>query len=584
MAEVSKEIIAAKEKAEADLLKRPGVTGVDIGYKEVGGQPTNIIAIRVLVEKKKPVTGKDRIPGEIDGHPTDVIERKFELHQFRARKPVSELVPEVDSGTYTPLKGGISIGPCRAVGGFVYAGTLGAIVTDNVSGKHMLLSNFHVICIDNNFHVGDTQTQPSRVDGGACPTGVVGNLARESLGGSVDCAVAEITGSRGVSCEIVEIGTVAGTNTASLGQAVRKRGRTTGLTYGTVDSIALSVNIDYGPGIGVKTLTNQIGVKPDLTHNPKFGDHGDSGSVVVNSAREVVGLHFAGDNTGYGIANPIAAVLSALNVRICTGVVKKIETKELKDIKEIHKEKLEVKEHKDKVEIKEHKAEAKELKDAHKEKIEVKEISKPEHPEKPIGKEKDGKEIKEGGFEGPGPGGPGDPGPSAGGGKLSDLPKLPKIEKVEKTEIKDFAKTEKPEIKEHTKIEKPENKNEAKEHKNEAKDHKDAKHEKLEKNENKDHKDAKHEKNEKPEKLEKNENKDHKDLKNEKLEKNENKDHKDAKHEKTEKNEAKDHKDLKHEKLEKPEKLEQKEIGKAEPRRETHWQGEGRQRNQGRRV
>jgi len=289
MAEVSKEIVAAKEKAEAKLLKLPGVTGVDIGYKEVGGKPTNIIAIRVLVEKKKPdPSPSEKIPEEIDGHPTDVIERKFELHQFRARKAITELVPEADTGTYTPLKGGISIGPCRAVNGFVYAGTLGAIVRDNQSGKHMLLSNFHVMCVDNNFHVGDTQAQPSLVDGGACPAGVVGTLARQSLGGSVDCAVADISGTRGESCEIVEIGTVTGTNTASLGQAVRKRGRTTGLTYGLVDSISLSVNIDYGPGIGVKTLTNQIGVKPDTAHNPKFGDHGDSGSVVVNNAREVV--------------------------------------------------------------------------------------------------------------------------------------------------------------------------------------------------------------------------------------------------------------------------------------------------------
>src|SRR5438132_13428515 len=107
MAEVSKEIVAAKEKAEADLLKLPGVTGVDIGYKEVGGKPTGIIAIRVLVEKKKPTpSAKEKIPEQIEGHPTDVIERKFELHQMRARKAVTELVPEADTTTYTPLKGG----------------------------------------------------------------------------------------------------------------------------------------------------------------------------------------------------------------------------------------------------------------------------------------------------------------------------------------------------------------------------------------------------------------------------------------------------------------------------------------------
>ena len=417
MAEVSPDLVAAKERAERELLKLPGVTGVDVGYKEVDGEPTGTIAIRVLVEKKrakKDVPASQQIPAEIDGHPTDVIERKFELHP--ARMAVAELAPQADTGTYTPLKGGISLGPCRSVGGYVYVGTLGAIVRDNVTNKPMMLSNFHVMCIDDGFHAGDTQAQPGLVDGGSCPGDAVGTLARQSLGGSVDCAVAEVTASRGTACEIVDIGSIAGTNTVSLGDAVRKRGRTTGLTYGIVDSVNLSVNIDYGDGLGTKTLTNQIGVKPDPAHNPKFGDHGDSGSVVVNNAREVVGLHFAGDPTGYGVANPIAAVLAALNVSMCTSVVK---------LKEIKLEKIEKHEKHEKPEVKEHKLEAKELKlevkelkrekieskDAKVEKLETKEIAKLEHPEKGIGgiKEKDGKQLKEGGFEGPGGPGPGDP-------------------------------------------------------------------------------------------------------------------------------------------------------------------------------
>ena len=130
-------------------------------------------------------------------------------------------------------------------------------------------------------------------------------------------AVAQQT-QRGDACEIVDIGAVAGTSVASLGLAVRKRGRTTGLTYGTVDAVALTVSLDYGDGLGVVTLTDQIGIAPTAA-NPKFGDHGDSGSVVVNNAGEVVGLYFAGDTAGYGVANPIADVAAALNVTVCTG-------------------------------------------------------------------------------------------------------------------------------------------------------------------------------------------------------------------------------------------------------------------------
>lgn len=91
----------------------------------------------------------------------------------------------------------------------------------------------------------------------------------------------------------------------------------------------------------------------------------------------------------------------------------KNEIKEHKDAKHEKLEKNEAKEHKDAKHEKQEKNEIKEHKDAKHEKIEhkefTKEISKIEIGEKPLAKEKDGKELKEGGFEGPG--GPGDPGP-----------------------------------------------------------------------------------------------------------------------------------------------------------------------------
>ena len=190
MAEVHADMVRAKERTEAELLKRPGVTGVDIGFKEVNGEKTTTLAIRVLVEKKRDVAAKDRIPESIDGYPTDVIERKFELHVVSTR--FDSITLEADTGRYAPLKGGVSLGPTRVVGGFVFVGTLGAIVKDNASGKPMMLSNFHVLCVDNGFHTGDLQAQPGLVDGGHAPADVVGSLQRQSLGGSVDCAVADI--------------------------------------------------------------------------------------------------------------------------------------------------------------------------------------------------------------------------------------------------------------------------------------------------------------------------------------------------------------------------------------------------------
>lgn len=75
------EIRRVKEEVEKELLKIPGVTGVDIGYKYVGGKKTDVLAIRLYVEKKKKdVPEKEMIPKKIDSIPTDVIERRFVLH------------------------------------------------------------------------------------------------------------------------------------------------------------------------------------------------------------------------------------------------------------------------------------------------------------------------------------------------------------------------------------------------------------------------------------------------------------------------------------------------------------------------
>ncbi|MFN2109708.1 MAG: hypothetical protein ACK2UI_08610 [Anaerolineae bacterium] len=72
-----------KQEVEQALLKLPGVTGVDIGEKMVGGLPTGELAIRVYVAEKKPtdaVPVPEQIPAKIQDVPTDVIQRKYELH------------------------------------------------------------------------------------------------------------------------------------------------------------------------------------------------------------------------------------------------------------------------------------------------------------------------------------------------------------------------------------------------------------------------------------------------------------------------------------------------------------------------
>jgi hypothetical protein len=82
-----------KQEIEAALLEIPGVTGVDIGYKVVGGKETGDLAIRVYVaEKKAPeaIPASERVPESIEDVPTDVIERRYVLHGSQA----TQLEPE----------------------------------------------------------------------------------------------------------------------------------------------------------------------------------------------------------------------------------------------------------------------------------------------------------------------------------------------------------------------------------------------------------------------------------------------------------------------------------------------------------
>lgn len=304
-----------KAGKESQLLKMKGVTGVGVGEKISQGAKTGELCIRVYVDKKKPkkqLKASEVIPSTLNGIKTDVIERKFQAH---IAVPLEDLKIKEDSRTYETLMGGSSIGPCRAVNGEINVGTLGLIVVDNNSGAPMLLSNFHVMCVDESWNVGDSICQPSRVDGGRCPEDIVATLARAELSSRVDAAVANIT-NRPHNCTVIDIGQIQGTTEAVLDQAVSKRGRTTEHTHGFVDDLSITANVEYSDGY--RLVTNQIGIEYDPSQSSDFGRGGDSGSVVVDGQNKIIGLYFAGTDDGkYGLANPIDTVLNALNVSLC---------------------------------------------------------------------------------------------------------------------------------------------------------------------------------------------------------------------------------------------------------------------------
>lgn len=132
-----------------------------------------------------------------------------------------------------------------------------------------------------------------------------------SVDNSYDAALGRLLDNAMFTDEIVNIGRVEGTMAPTLGQRVRKMGRTTGLTFGTITLLNATVNVGYTTSQGNRTarFTGQV-----ITEAMSQG--GDSGSLIVDASQNrAVGLLFAGSPLAT-IFSPIDVVLAGLNVII----------------------------------------------------------------------------------------------------------------------------------------------------------------------------------------------------------------------------------------------------------------------------
>lgn len=289
------EVGALIEKVGPRLLSLPGVTSLAVGLKESGGAWGDAIVLRVGVEKKRPLSEipeGEVIPPEIEGIATDVFEA-------RPTRPVA------DTSRNRPLMGGIQIG-----NGTGSLGTLGCLAKRNAEDDWVILSNHHVMFAGKDASATDIEiAQPDFSCCCCCRSGKIGDVLAGSIGGLVDCAIASIAADVQHVQEIVDIGGVAGTDVAVVGDAVRKRGRTTELTRGTVTMVNFATTSSQG-----NAFTNQIFVSPDAGIT-NFVETGDSGSALVNGDDRVVGLIW-GQNGNAGVANRIADVEAALSITV----------------------------------------------------------------------------------------------------------------------------------------------------------------------------------------------------------------------------------------------------------------------------
>lgn len=310
---------AAMMRAHSVFERRKNLTGVDVGYRYVNGKRTNELCIRVHVERKLPletVPESEVFPSEIDGIPLDVIEGPYRVSRATKRSDHRDRQSHVI--------GGVS---CSRSG--FSAGTLGAVVIDERTGKPAILSNWHVMA-GAKAMVGDSILQPGGLDGGVPVRDEVAKLERWILETAGDAAIATLTGARG--WLPLQFGSFAALNgevrNSKLGEILVKAGRTTAQTTARVDGEGIyRLSYEVRPGEFEPRDIRGFKLVPEKHGNPdnvEVSSGGDSGSVWYHAdSGDAVGLHFAGETNPnpmaeHAIACNLTEVVDKLEIRIAT--------------------------------------------------------------------------------------------------------------------------------------------------------------------------------------------------------------------------------------------------------------------------
>jgi len=318
-------VMQVQDRHTPDLMRIPGVVGTSTGINDAGD-----VVINVYLENELPA---GKIPAMIEG----VAVQAQVTGKLVARKgppggggggggsdPKAKQTPPVKMGT----SGGWGF---DLANGYCCGGTLGSLIQKG--GNKYVLSNYHVLYSDivnggngRTWQPGDAVIQPGLIDVNCSMANAQTVATLVNGGGSlpnanVDVGYALVSpGMVDLSGAILNIGTIsASTVGASVGQAVKKMGRTTGLARANVSGLNASVSITYenecaGGTSFTKTYTGQIVISNNRCN---FLDGGDSGSLMVedlDTDPRAVGLLYAGstqcNRSAVAIANPINDVLN----------------------------------------------------------------------------------------------------------------------------------------------------------------------------------------------------------------------------------------------------------------------------------
>jgi hypothetical protein len=312
-------VIAVQEEFTPSFMQQPEILGTAAGV-DAGAVP----ALLVYVDRDAANAGEviRNLPRDVRG--VGVHVRLTDKFRAMAGKPggghTAKQTPPIQLGT----SGGWSK---DLANGYCCGGTLGSLV--QIGTAQYILSNYHVFESDivsggNNTvaTTGDPIIQPGLIDVNCNKNNAqtVATLVKKSSlpNSNVDCSIGKVvSGQVRTDGSILEIGTISrSTVAASINKAVKKSGRTTGLTRSSISGLNATIRVTYenecaGGTAFTKTFTGQIVI---ANRGSKFLNSGDSGSLMVEDVAtnpRAVGLLYAGSSTD-AIANPIGQVLSFL--------------------------------------------------------------------------------------------------------------------------------------------------------------------------------------------------------------------------------------------------------------------------------
>jgi hypothetical protein len=313
-------VMAAQQQVTADWMRQPEVLGTAVGLDAAGN-----VSLLVYVDQDAKNAGEviRNLPRSLGSVAVQVTL----TDKFRAMaKPGGGSSHTAKQSL--PIQLGTSGGWSKDLAnGYCCGGTLGSLV--NIGGQQHILSNYHVFEADTvnggngtTAQTGDPVIQPGLIDVNCqvANAQTVATLVKKSSlpNSNVDCSVAKVvSGAVRTDGAILEIGTISSqTVSAALSQAVKKSGRTTGLTRSSISGLNATISVQYdnecaGGVAFTKTFTGQIVVS---NNGSRFLNSGDSGSLMVEDVAtnpRAVGLLFAGSSSS-AIANPIGQVLSFL--------------------------------------------------------------------------------------------------------------------------------------------------------------------------------------------------------------------------------------------------------------------------------